>query len=332
MTIKYPLITILTLAIGLSACGKLSKQPAQKTTERTYSVDFSADSAYHYIAQQVQFGPRVPGTQAHQQCGDFLVAQLHRFGALVEEQTGTLPDYLGNPAPIRNIIGHLGAESSGKRLLICAHWDCRPWADHDANPSNHHTPVLGANDAASGVGVALELARQWQLLNTKGVALLPVDIVFFDTEDMGTPEWFDGQQRDNTWCLGSQLWSASVKPNAEQYTYGILLDMIGAPDACFYQEYFSMQYAASYTRKVWQRAVDLGHARYFRQQPSYPITDDHYYVNVLAGIPCLDIIHYDALSGTGFPAYWHTVNDDMSHVSTATLQAVGTTLMTLICN
>ena len=60
------------------------------------------------------------------------------------------------------------------------------------------------------------------------------------------------------------------------------------------------------------------------------IIDDHYYVNKIAKIPTIDIIHYDAASRTGFPSHWHTHNDNMSAIDKNTLKAVGQTLLEVI--
>ncbi len=278
-----------------------------------------------YIAQQVAFGPRVPGTVAHERCADFLQGELARHGANVRVQTGVLPNYAGEEQPIRNIIGSFYPEKKN-RILLCAHYDSRPWADEEPNGTSSGIPA--ANDGASGVGVLLEIARQLGAQSTnKGV-----DIVFFDVEDMGTPSFYMGTQRENTWCLGSQLWANahSSKLTTHDYQYGILLDMVGAPDAVFPKEYYSMQYARNYTEQIWRVAEQLGHTQYFRNELSHPIVDDHYYVNTIAGIPCVDIIHYNPNTDTGFAPWWHTENDDMSNISPATLQAVGEVVLTVI--
>jgi hypothetical protein len=106
--------------------------------------------------------------------------------------------------------------------------------------------------------------------------------------------------------------------------------MVGAPDAVFPRELYSTNYAANYQQQIWDNAKKLGYGSMFSDQQSYPITDDHYYVNHIAGIPCVDVIHYDARNATGFPFWWHTRNDDMSNVSKSTLQAVGEVVMSLL--
>lgn len=299
-------------------------------------MPFSADSAYIYVQQQVDFGARVPGTEAHAACRDWMVEQLQRWGAEVEEQQGEMTDYQGNMQPVRNIVAHIaGSEPNRPAVMLCAHWDSRPWCDEEEDYEDRFQPVIGANDGASGVGVLMEIARQ--LLSLRGQMSLPaVDIVLFDCEDMGTPAHYTGPERENTWCLGSQLWATRYKQTSTSkradYQYAILLDMVGDPSATFPKEYYSMLYAQSYTERIWRTASSLGYGRYFTAQHSYPIVDDHYYVNTIAGVPCVDIIDYKVNAETGFPDWWHTQRDDMRNINKQTLQAVGETVINVICS
>lgn len=82
-----------------------------------------------------------------------------------------------------------------------AHWDTRPWADNDADSKNHHTPILGANDGASGVGALLEIAR----LVNKQQPELGIDIILLDAEDYGAPQFYEGKHKEEFWCLGSNI-------------------------------------------------------------------------------------------------------------------------------
>ena len=316
--------------IALLSCGKAAHKEQPVVAEQ-----FSADSAYRFIAEQVAFGSRVPGSMAHEECCRYLQQTLQRFGAEVEQQTGTMTNYAGEDQTVVNIIGRFNP-SAKRRVLLCAHWDCRPWADQEDEYSARMTPVSGANDGASGVGVLLEVARQLSNKRASGEKTEGIDIVFFDVEDKGTPDFYTGKQREDTWCLGSQMWALQYKqarksnPSAPKYRYGILLDMVASPDAVFPREYFSDRYASSHLDRVWETAANLGYGRFFVSTASYPVTDDHYYVNTIAGVPCIDIIHYDVRSNTGFPYYWHTTHDDMTNVSTTTLDAVGKTVLTAL--
>lgn len=296
---------------------------------------FCADSAYAYIEKQMAFGPRVPNSAAHMQCAVWLIEQLRACGAEVELQKGFMPDYRGNNQQLYNIIGHFSTPetASRARVLLGAHYDTRPWCDEEADYNDRFYNVPGANDGASGVGVLLEVARQLGLrMQDSAATFQPVDIIFFDGEDSGTPRFYTGAEREDTWCLGSQLWATnySRQSSAVSYQYGIVLDMVGAPDAMFPKEMYSTNYAANYQQQVWHAAEQLGYGAMFSNQQSYPITDDHYYINRIAGIPCVDIIHYDVRNATGFPFWWHTRQDNMDNISRATLQAVGEVVMSLL--
>ena len=311
------------IACLLSACGKKQVAPSRPA--------FSSDSAYTYIERQMAFGPRVPNSNAHMQCAVWLIEQLKAFGAEVELQKGFMPDYKGDNQQIYNIIGHFTPSSQGEgrggvsRILLGAHYDTRPWCDEEDDYSDRFYNVPGANDGASGVGVLLEVARQ---LGQKDSLKTPVDIIFFDCEDMGTPRVYTGAEREDTWCLGSQLWATNYAKNQTAvYSFGIILDMVGAPDAVFPLEMYSTQYASNYQHQIWRAAEQLGYGAMFSKQQSYPITDDHYYINYIAGIPCVDVIHYDIRNATGFPHWWHTRNDNMDNISKSTLQAVGEVVM-----
>lgn len=322
--IQYSIYALLLLCVS---CAK-----QQQSSTPDVRCAFSADSAYAYIAQQLAFGARVPGTDAHEACGDWLVSELARHGAQVKSQYGTMTNYAGRPQAIRNIVALLEGNTT-HAILLCAHWDCRPWSDEEELYENRFEPVMGANDGASGVGVILEMVRQLSLRKLRGEFVPSVQVVFFDCEDMGTPAHFTGSQRDHTWCLGSQLWASEYKKSLLKIQYGVLLDMVGDPSATFPREYFSMQYAGSYVERLWREASKLGYGRYFVQQATYyPITDDHYYVNTIAGIPCLDIIDYKMNTETGFARWWHTQHDDIQNINKQTLQAVGETVLTTICS
>jgi len=258
--------------------------------------------------------------------------QMERFGAVVECQHGTIQNYNGEQQQVINIIAHYGDPTQKGRLLLGAHYDSRPWCDEEEDYSQRFVAVPGANDGASGVGVLMEVGRQLGILQQDTtVKIRPIDIIFFDCEDMGTPSFYTGVERQDTWCLGSQLW-ANTLTNSNSYQYGVILDMVGAPDAVFPKEYHSLQYAKDYVEKTWRIAGQLGHGRYFSHETVYPITDDHYYINTIAHIPTLDIIHYTANGGTGFAPWWHTQNDNMTHISKETLQAVGEVVMSLTKN
>ena len=317
---------ILLTVILFSGCNRAVQ--SQKTEEKVVNVpQFSADSAYLFTKKQVDFGARVPNTKAHDNCAVYLAAKLKSFGAEVIEQKADLTAFDGTVLKSVNIIGSYNPKAEA-RILLFSHWDSRPWADHDPKPENRTKPVLAANDGGSGVGVLLEMAR----LMGKNQPTVGVDIIFIDSEDYGQPESVGDESSENSWCLGTQYWAKN--PHVAGYTarFGILLDMVGAPQATFYREQASDYYAESVVTKVWSQAQSLGFENYFRNQKGGAITDDHIFVNKISGIPSIDIIHYDPNSGSGFGSYWHTTHDTMDMVDKNTLNAVGTTLMHVVYN
>ena len=325
MNYKY-LIFAIVLSF-LSACGFAShsnKAKQDNTTARVVPI-FNPDSAYHYVKAQCDFGPRVPGTEAHAACLNYFVEQFNRFNAdTVIVQEGETMLYDGSKMPIRNVVASYGIGKSN-RVMICAHWDSRAFADNDINPDNRRKPIIGANDGASGVGVILELARQ---LGMKDAAM-GVDLILFDLEDWGAPDWAQSQLSDGGWALGSKYWAQRPHIPGYQAQFAILLDMVGAPGAQFYREYFSDQYASWVIDRVWNKAADLGLSHIFVNQRGGGVTDDH--LNVIrAGIPCIDIIQFQPDTESGFGDYWHTHNDDMRNIDPSTLDAVGRVLMEIV--
>lgn len=301
-----------------------NKNTATKEPKPFISVpDFNEDSAYSFVKKQVDFGPRVPNTPEHKKCAKYLENKLKSYGFNVIRQEFKARTFNGKQLEAINIIGAYNPEHQ-KRILLFAHWDSRPFADQDKKDKTK--PILGANDGASGVGILLEVARQIAILKPD----LGVDIIFFDAEDYGQPSETMLAQQSDTWCLGSQYWSKNPhKPNYKA-EYGILLDMVGAPNAVFTKENISMQYAADVVNKVWGVANQIGFGNYFINQETYFLgTDDHQYVNQIAKIPSIDIIQYDSSTGS-FGTYWHTHNDNMDAIDKNTLNAVGTTVLAVV--
>lgn len=329
MTVKNITLACFLLCLIACSCGnKTTKSNSDTSTVQSYikkSPDFNADSAYFYVKKQVDFGPRVPNTQQHVECGDYLVSELKRYGAKVTEQKADLKAYNGTILKSRNIIGSFNVENSN-RVLLFAHWDTRPYSDHDPDEKLHRDPVLGANDGASGVGVLLEIARQIQ-----STAPNPgIDIIFFDAEDYGTPDFAEEVTEGEWWCLGSQYWSKNPHVAGYKARYGILLDMVGAVDATFYKETISKQNASRVVENVWNTARELGYGKFFVDKNGGSVMDDHVPVIQNLRIPCIDIIQYDPNTPSNFGWYWHTSKDNMDNISKETLKAVGQTVLEVI--
>ncbi len=324
---NYLLILAFLPSIFLISCGpnnsaeKEKQKPAEVTVK---SPEFNKDSAFSYVSAQVAFGPRVPNTKAHQKCADYLFAKMKSYTSHVVDQKSVVRSFDDKNLNIRNIIGSFNPEKQ-TRIFLCSHWDSRPFADHDPDPKNYNTPIDGANDGASGVGILLEVARVLAA-NNPGIG---VDIVFFDAEDYGQPQDKEPQKED-TWCLGSQYWAKNPHVPDYKANFGILLDMVGAANAVFLKEGYSIQYAPDIVNNVWSAASRIGFSSFFPEQNGGYITDDHVYVNQIRNFPVIDIIHQDQSGNHSFFEHWHTVGDKIQVIDQGTLKAVGQTLLQVI--
>lgn len=318
---------ILALVFILASCQpNQEKKSEEKKAVRTVNVPaFNADSAYHYVRQQVSLGPRVPGTEAHRNTAQFLIAYFKSHGAAVIEQNFEAITFDNQRLKLKNIIASY-SPGAAKRILLAAHWDTRPFADKD--PIKKDAPFDGANDGASGVGVLMEIARA---LGSSSHPTVGVDIILFDGEDWGEKEGEDArialpQGQESWWCLGSQYWARNKHRKNYSAYYGILVDMVGAKNSRFFREEISMQYAPAIVEKVWSAAHAIGYADYFIKQNVTGITDDHVFINSLAKIPTIDIVHYQPGKGF-FGDYHHATSDNMEIISKETLKAVGSTVL-----
>ncbi|MDO4511099.1 MAG: M28 family peptidase [Bacteroidales bacterium] len=319
----HHILSIMAAVAMATSCGSGNASSASAETSGEASapvaaVDFNADSAFAFVKAQCDFGPRVPETPAHKQCGEWIEAQLRRWCHKVVAQQAPLTTFDGKTLNATNYIGIINP-SAKERILLLAHWDCRPWADADPDETKRGEAVMGANDGASGVGVLLELARLMHGKNPN----VGVDILFTDAEDWGT----DGDEE--SWALGTQYWVQH--PHVANYKplYGILLDMVGAADAQFYHEGFSLQNAPDVVERLWTIAGDSGYSNHFKSLQFGAATDDHVFV-IRGGIPCIDIIDMRPGTTSGFYPHWHTTADTIDKIAPATLKAVGQTLANLI--
>jgi hypothetical protein len=268
------------------------------------------------VVFQVAAGARVPGSAAHARILEWLDVELTRLGGRVERQAFT-DSSLGRPLALTNVIAHFGpvAAPGGAReagpgrdgapgIVLCAHWDSRPWADQDPDPAFRALPVPGANDGASGVAVLLEVAE----LMRRRSPPLPVDLVFFDGEDQG------GANEPQGFCLGARHYARQLGTRGEEKPLAaFLFDMVGDRDLEIHPEVQSAERAANLVALVLEGARATG-ARQFKSDPRYSITDDH--IPLLeAGVPAVDIIDFD------YPA-WHTHRDLPDQTSPASLAAV----------
>jgi glutaminyl-peptide cyclotransferase len=293
-----------------------------------YSIPkFDGQSAYDFVAKQVAFGHRLPGTETHKQTAEWLVSQFKEYGASVIEQDFTAKVYWGDELPSKNIMAQFNPKAK-KRILFAAHWDSRFAGDKDIERADQ--PIDGADDGGSGVAVLLEIARQLQA-NPIAAEDLGIDLLLFDAEDQGKDG--DGSEDTSlTWCLGSQYWGKNVVPSGYSAKYGILLDMVGSKNPRFGLEGYSMRFNPNLVQKVWRLAQGMGYTDYFVNENLGGVTDDHVFVSTYAGIPMIDIINKPTGSGerAGFGTYHHTHDDNMDIISKKSLRIVGQVMLAVI--
>ena len=316
----YLLLFVLFIVSCVDKNAKTTIEPPAE--KKLIAADFNADSAFVFLEKQVAFGPRIPNTASHQKCASWLEYKMRSYCKNVTIQKFSAKAYDGKMLNLTNIIASYNPDTA-YRVLLLAHWDTRPFADNDPDETKRKQTFDGANDGGSGTAVLLEIARQLSLKNPQ----TGIDILLLDGEDYGAPMDEKSLVEDD-WCLGTQYWAKF--PHTMLYTarFGILLDMVGAAEAVFYKEGTSMYFAPDFVNKVWNVASEIGFGQYFSSETSQPITDDHVYVNQIRQIPCIDIIQHDPTTPSGFYKNWHTLNDNMSGISSKTLEAVGKTVLT----
>lgn len=266
---------------------------------------FEGARAMVHAEEQVALGPRITGRPASFTFRKNLREHLTLNGWSIFEHEFEA----GDGATGRNVVAFQG---TGPTVILGAHYDTRIWADEDPDPSLRRLPVTGANDAASGTAVLMELAR---VLDVEATAHT-VCLVFFDAEDNGNiPGW--------SWIMGSSAFAAD---RAELQACGdpravVIVDMVGDRQQEFYLEQTGN---VALNDAIWSVAEDLGYAAWFRRVPGYHMIDDHTPF-LRAGIPAITVIDFD------YP-YWHTTADTLDKIDADSLQRVGRVMQTWLEN
>jgi len=294
--LKYAAAVTISLIVAFYGCGNAGSSVPP----------FDQNRSFGFLVRQMEFGPRVPGADAHKNARDWLVAELKQLTSNVAVQKFE-GNYAGYDPEMYNIVASFNPDKK-RRILLCAHWDSRPFADRDPDPANHTAPVPGANDGASGVAVLLEIARI--------VAATPpsvgVDIALFDGED-------GGSYGDNdSWLLGSRHF-ARVMPKTYKPEYAILLDMIGDSDLSLSRDVNSIAAAPL----LWDRMTAAAGTIGIPFEPEdMSVVDDHIPL-IDRGIPAIDLIDFNYTP-------WHTIGDTADKCSAESLGKIGTLVLTLI--
>jgi Zn-dependent M28 family amino/carboxypeptidase len=307
-----PLLCILLVLWVGNGCSDQSKpEPPAPVTELP-AVPFDEDLAFTHLERQVAFGPRNPGSEGHAACLEYLTGELRQYtGDVTRQSFPATIARTGRSVTLTNILATFSGVDTAATgaVLLCAHWDTRPWATLDPDPANRELPIPGANDGASGVAVLLEIARQLH----EEPPPQDVLIALWDGEDVGT----EGNLA--TWFLGSRYWAEH--PTRNDIHWGVLLDMIGDRELTLPQERISLEWAPFLVAKVWQRGAQLGF-RQFQFSPKHAVQDDHLPL-LEKGFRVIDIIDFDY-------AYWHMLSDTPDKCAPASLRVTGVTLLSLV--
>jgi len=271
--------------------------------------EFSGDAALVYVRTQLDFGPRIPGTEGHRRMAAWLDSLLRVRADTVVVQAWDHATVAGATVPLRNFIARFNP-AAVTRLLFFAHWDTRPRADGPGSRDST-VPVPGANDGASGVAVLLAMADALRQVPPA----VGVDLLFVDGEDLGS------FTVDKDVLIGSRYYARNPMPGPKPL-YAVLFDMIGDADLQIYQEGYSLTAAPEVVDLVWRTAADLGYAKLFPSEPRHTLIDDHRPLQE-AGFRAIDLIDFD------YP-HWHTPDDTFDKISAKSLKAVGDVAMALV--
>lgn len=298
---------LITTLILLAACRDARPQTA-----------FDGQAALGYVKAQLDFGPRIPGTEGHRRTGDWIVQKMRPLADTVIEQRWSHVTVDGDTLPLRNILARY-KPALKERILYLAHWDTRPVADDSPILGDQRKPVPGANDGASGTALLIALAEVLR----KTPPQYGVDLLFVDGEDYGN------FARDEDVLLGSKYFADHLPSADYRPLYGVLWDMIGDADLRIFQEGNSVQSAPEIVARVWQTAEELGYSDYFVAQAGGAVTDDHVPL-IRKGLRVIDVIDVDYVEQRGPRHYHHTIYDTIDKVSARSLQIVGDVAVTLV--
>jgi hypothetical protein len=295
-----------------------SPSPTSATPAPAFAPRFDGARALDLVKEQVRspngsLRYRVPATEGNEEVARWIAERLTGAGYAASWHFFNAT-YGCKALPMHNVVGERTG-TSGRMVVIAAHYDTRPVADKDPDPAKRDQPIPGANDGASGVAVLLELAR----------VLPPTDdtvrLVFFDGEDGGG---YKGAQCTD-WILGSRAYARDLPRNETSAIRAfVLVDMIGDAHLRIPREGYSRTGPGKEVLgDVFGAAKRLGHPQ-FVDADGPPIVDDHFPF-VQAGVPAIDLIHL-VEDGATFPEWHHTLHDDVDLVSAESLAAVGRTL------
>jgi Peptidase family M28 len=202
------------------------------------------------------------------------------------------------PGGLRNIVGQIPGRLPA--ILLVAHYDTTPVPGY-----------LGANNSAAGVGAVIAIAKA---LRSDPRRPGQVAVRFLLTDGEEAPAGFS-----DFYAEGLRGSKAYVAAHARELREVIVLDFIALHDLRLVRDRTS-------DARVWSRlrgaAVRAGTGALFPAGEQGAVIDDHTPF-LEAGIPAIDLIDFRYRC-------WQKLCDDLSQVSQANLQRVGSTVLELI--
>jgi len=278
------------------------------------SPKFDGSRAMDYIADQVNFGPRVPGSESSANFRDYLYNHFKQLEIRVDSQKFYYFDsYSKTEIEMVNVLASYTSPSKSlsKKILLLAHYDSRSRAENSSDTSKMNTPIDGANDGASGVAVLMEIANKL----SERAPFIDIDLLFVDGEDWGKVGDIEN------YLIGSKEFARN--PIRNKYLFSIVIDMVGDKNQRIYREGSSELFARDINNMIFETAKRL-EIPTFVDSVKHNITDDHLSLNA-SGVPSAVIIDFDY-------EYWHTEGDTPDKCSPQSLENVGNVLLEIIYN
>lgn len=263
-----------------------------------------SDSAWNHLKTLTGFGPRNFGGPGYFKTMELIRRVGGEYADAVVDQPFPLAWGNGKKLKMTNISLKFEGTRKGSPILIGAHFDTRPYADEEFNPSLHSRPILGANDGGSGTALLLAMAEYLK----KNRDRRPVELVFFDGEDYG-------KKGSGENLLGSTYYAGQLRnSDREGWPYCvIIIDMIGDRNLQIFRETHSMK-SASWLVNLLYEVAEKKKVPAFINKSKYTIFDDHYPFIGL-GIPSVLLIDFD------YP-HWHKMTDSLDKCSPESMFSV----------
>ena len=294
-------------------------QDYAKQQDEAYLDQFPLDGrlCMEMLNEVVRIGPRWCGSVGMLKQQQILDKHFSNLGGKVEYQRFRARNPISKQGvetvDMANMIIRWHPQRT-RRILLCAHYDTRPFPDNDPDPGKRRGVFVGANDGGSGVAVLCALAEKMEEFESE----FGVDMVLFDGEEL-----VYNSSRD-PFFLGSTHFAREYAATSQRQKYvaGILLDMVADADLQIYQEVNSRRMAPRVVQQVWATAKRIGVPE-LRPSARHEVRDDHLPLNEIAKIPTIDLIDFDYPSPQKRETYWHTTEDTVDKCSAISMAHVG---------